>query len=288
MATPADQRLTELLDRWLTSLGLHLKYSSLDDDTYWKIQPWVEHQRPTRWIVDLARQKTAALKAQVEERVKAGDTRFSDALEQMMFLANLVGLQHIERFIPVAEPERERGRGEDDADSTATTSTRDMPGPSTSATGTREMPRPSTSATGTREMPRPSTATTGTREMPRPPVRAEKKKAAAKAPAKSRREPAAPAPVRTAPARAAPARAAPARTASVPTLPVPPPPGAEATRKQVIDDAVRLLQWGRRWFELAELIARMADRPPVRVVSKLLNENRTSIEKAMTESKSGK
>jgi hypothetical protein len=274
MATPADQRLTELLERWLTSLGLHLKYSSLDDDTYWKIQPWVEHQRPTRWIVDLAKQKTAALKAQVEERVKAGDTRFSDALEQMMFLANLVGLQHIERFIPVAEPERERGRGEDDAGSTATTSTREMPGPSTSATGTREMPRP-------------STATTGTREMPRPPVRAEKKKTAAKAPAKSRREPAAPAPVRTAPARAAPARAAPARAASVPTLPVPPPPGAEATRKQVINDAVRLLQWGRRWFELAELIARMADRPPVRVVSKLLNENRTSIEKAMTESKSG-
>ena len=110
MATPADQRLTELLDRWLTSLELHLKYSSLDDDTYWQVQPWVEHQRPARWILDLAKQKTAALKAQVEERAKAGDARFSDALEEMMFLANLVGLQHIERFIPVAEPEREQAQ----------------------------------------------------------------------------------------------------------------------------------------------------------------------------------
>src|ERR1022692_1940236 len=157
MATPADQRLTELLDRWLTSLELHLKYSSLDDDTYWQVQPWVEHQRPARWILDLAKQKTAALKAQVEERAKAGDARFSDALEEMMFLANLVGLQHIERFIPVAEPEREQARG----DAAATT--------------------------GTREMPRPSTATTGTREMPRPPVKPERKKTAAKAPAKARR-----------------------------------------------------------------------------------------------------
>jgi hypothetical protein len=251
MATPADQRLTELLERWLTSLELHLKYSSLDDDTYWQVQPWVEHQRPARWILDLAKQKTTALKAQVEERVKAGDARFSDALEEMMFLANLVGLQQIERFIPVAEPEREQARGD-----------------AAAATGTREMPRPSTAATGTREMPRLSTAATGTREMPRPPVKPERKKSAAKAPAKSRREP--------------------ARTPAVPALPVPPPPAGEATRKQVIADAVRLLQWGRRWFELAELIARMAERPPVRIVNRLLNENRAQIEKAATEPKSGK
>jgi hypothetical protein len=238
MATPADQRLTELLDRWLTSLELHLKYSSLDDDTYWQVQPWVEHQRPARWILDLAKQKTAALKAQLEERVKAGDARFSDALEEMMFLANLVGLQHIERFIPVAEPEREQARSD------------------------------AAAATGTREMPRPSTATTGTREMPRPAVKPERKKAAAKAPAKARREP--------------------ARTPAVPTPPVAPLPAGEATRKQVIADAVRLLQWGRRWFELAELIARMAERPPLRIVNRLLNENRAQIEKAVMEPKSGK
>jgi len=40
------------------------QYSSLDDDSYWKIQPWVEHQRPSRWIIDLAMQKTVALRAQ--------------------------------------------------------------------------------------------------------------------------------------------------------------------------------------------------------------------------------
>ena len=108
MATPADQRLLELLARWLESLELHTKYSSLDDDSYWKIQPWTEHQRPTRWIIDLAKQKTLTLRAQVEERIKAGDARFSDALELMAFLANLVGSEHIERFIPVADKQNER------------------------------------------------------------------------------------------------------------------------------------------------------------------------------------
>ena len=31
----------------------------------------------------------------------------------------------------------------------------------------------------------------------------------------------------------------------------------------MIADAARLVQWGRKWYELAELIARMADRPPL-------------------------
>jgi hypothetical protein len=108
MATPADQRLLELLDKWLKSLQLHAEYSSLDDDSYWKIQPWVEHQRPSRWIIDLAIQKTLALRSHVEERMKAGDAQFSDSLELMTFLANLVGSEHIERFIPVAAAENER------------------------------------------------------------------------------------------------------------------------------------------------------------------------------------
>ena len=78
MASPADKRLLELLEKWLTSLELHSKYSSLDDDSYWKVQPWIEHQRPSRWILDLAKQKTVALKAQVEERIKLGDAQFSE------------------------------------------------------------------------------------------------------------------------------------------------------------------------------------------------------------------
>src|SRR6202451_4233852 len=108
MATPADQRLLELLEKWLESLELHAKYSSLDDDSYWKIQPWVEHQRRSRWIIDLAMQKTVALQAYVQERVKLGDTKYSDSLELMIFLANLVGSEHIERFIPVADAQNER------------------------------------------------------------------------------------------------------------------------------------------------------------------------------------
>ena len=108
MATPADQRLLELLEKWLKSLELHIRYSSLDSDSYASIQPWPEHQRPSRWIIDLAVQKTIALRSQVQERIKMGDAKFSDSLELMTFLTNLVGSEHIERFIPFAEPQNER------------------------------------------------------------------------------------------------------------------------------------------------------------------------------------
>ncbi len=104
MATPADQRLLELLEKWLKSLELHLRYSSLDSDSYLQVQPWPEHQRPSRWIIELAMQKAQALRAQVEERIKMGDAKFSDSLELMTFLANLLGSEHIERFIPLADP----------------------------------------------------------------------------------------------------------------------------------------------------------------------------------------
>ena len=53
-------------------------------------------------------QKAVALRAQVQERIKTGDTRFSDSLELMTFLANLIGSEHIERFIPLADPANER------------------------------------------------------------------------------------------------------------------------------------------------------------------------------------
>jgi hypothetical protein len=47
----------------------------------------------------------------------------------------------------------------------------------------------------------------------------------------------------------------------------------------VIADAARLVQWGRKWYELAELIARMADRPSLAEVRRILKENKTAIEK---------
>ena len=52
-----------------------------------------------------------------------------------------------------------------------------------------------------------------------------------------------------------------------------------AARDMVIADAARLVQWGRKWFELAELIARMADRPPLPEVRRILKDNKTAIEK---------
>jgi hypothetical protein len=53
----------------------------------------------------------------------------------------------------------------------------------------------------------------------------------------------------------------------------------DSAREQVIADAARLVQWGRNWYELAELIARMADRPPLPEVRKILKDNKTAIEK---------
>ena len=159
MATPADQRLLELLEKWLKSLELHAKYASLDDDSYWKIQPWVEHQRPSRWIIDVAKQKTLALKAHVAERVKTGDAKYSDSLELMIFLANLVGSEHIERFIPLAAAENERslaaGPPDDTAPPPADTATREMPiFPDAKRTPDDSARTPTVSVTATREMPK--------------------------------------------------------------------------------------------------------------------------------------
>jgi hypothetical protein len=243
MATPADQRLLELLGRWLASLDLHIKYSSLDDDSYWQVQPWTEHQRLTRWIVDLAKQKILALRAQVEQRAKAGDSQFSDALELMAFLANLVGAEHIERFIPVAEASNEREITPPKAPDRTSDSTIQQP---SGITATREMPK-----------------FAGSKRAPPPPATAQV--------ARTERKAAAPAkPPPKAAAKPAPKKAAAQSERSGPS---------EAQREQVIADAARLVQWGRKWFELPELIARMADRPSLPDVRRILKESKAAIEK---------
>ena len=248
MATPADQRLLELLGRWLESLELHTKYSSLDDDSYWKVQPWSEHQRPTRWIVDLARQKTLALRAQVEQRAKAGDTQFSDSLELMAFLANLVGSEHIERYIPVAEARNERDLSAKTAEHDAITDEHDAGNTAQQSTA---------SVTATREMPKFSGAKRGPLPQATSQVaRNERKSTAAIA------KPAPKAPVKQPPKK-----------------PTAQPERAESAKEQVIADAARLVQWGRKWFELPELIARMADRPALQDVRRILKENKVAIEK---------
>ena len=70
-----------------------------------------------------------------------------------------------------------------------------------------------------------------------------------------------------------------ARAAGKQPARITPPPQADTAREQVIADAVRLVQWGRKWYELAELIARMADRPPLPEVRRILKDNKTAIEK---------
>jgi hypothetical protein len=106
--TPADDRVLQLLQKWQKSLDLHARYADLPEDQYWLVQPWPNHQRPTKWVVDLARQRLADLQTIVKTRLAAADPSLSEALELMSFLTNLVGSQHVERFVPIAEPERER------------------------------------------------------------------------------------------------------------------------------------------------------------------------------------
>ena len=122
--TPADERVLQLLQKWQKSLDLHSRYADLPEDQYWLVQPWPNHQRPTKWVVDLARQRLADLQNIVKMRLASGDPSLSEALELMSFLTNLVGSQHVERFVPIAEPERERQLDKAKAPkSTSTTST---------------------------------------------------------------------------------------------------------------------------------------------------------------------
>ena len=140
--TPADERVLQLLQKWQKSLDLHSRYADLPEDQYWLVQPWPNHQRPTKWVVDLARQRLADLQNIVKMRLASGDPSLSEALELMSFLTNLVGSQHVERFVPIAEPERERQLDKAKAPkSTSTTSTATVIKPS-------PPPKPAKSAGG--------------------------------------------------------------------------------------------------------------------------------------------
>jgi hypothetical protein len=98
----ADERIAELLDRWLKSVELHAGYLKLDDAAYAKAQDWPRHQRPTKWVVDLAHARLLDLKRQLADRQARGDAGFAESLELMSFLTTLLGSEHIERFIPLA------------------------------------------------------------------------------------------------------------------------------------------------------------------------------------------
>lgn len=97
-----DKRVEELLDRWLASVELHLRYLKLDDAAYARAETWPKHQRPNALVVNLARTRLLDLRRHLNERRDAGDAKFAESLELMSFLTSLLGAEHIERFIPLA------------------------------------------------------------------------------------------------------------------------------------------------------------------------------------------
>lgn len=269
--TPADRRITELIDKWLASIDLHLKYVELSDAAYARSQAWPKHDRPTRWVLEVARQKILELKGHCEARQAMGDSKFSESLELMAFLANLVGIQHIQRFVPLADPTRTE--------------------PVSSTTATVEIVQPPRAAPAPKA--RPSGDDT-TREMPR--IKATLPPPAQPAPTPApTRSAAAPSPARSAPAaaRAAPAPASPpkrtdgAKAPARAAAPAQARPNAAAAknaapsadvRDKIIADAIRLLKWGKSWHEIAELIERIAERPPAAEIRKVLRAHRSEIE----------
>jgi hypothetical protein len=248
--TAADKRVEQLLDRWLASLELHARYLQLDDAAYARAEAWPEHQRPTRWVIDLARKQLRELQAHLAQRTGAGDPHFSEALELMSFLTGLLGSEHLERFIPLA--------------------TGKPPDPAVSGTVEQAPPRAGRArAAGT-------ASTSGTNRQLVPPRPTPVSKAAqtpaqrmtASRPMPSRAEPA------RRPASQAASRAAPAPHAEPPREAA---AAIDARSAQVIADAVRMLEWGREWPALAGLIARMADRPSEQDIWRILRAHRSEI-----------
>lgn len=82
--------------------------------------------------------------------------------------------------------------------------------------------------------------------------------------------------------RAAPARSARPAPAPVPVAaPAPAPPPLSAAAREVVEDGIRLMQWGRKWHELGELISRLPARPSVGETRRILRANRERIESAV-------
>jgi hypothetical protein len=240
--TEADKRVEELLGRWLASVERHTRYLALDDAAYARVEHWPPHQRPNALVVNLARTRLRELQAHMVERRDAGDARFAEALELMSFLTGLLGSEHLQRFIPLATGKP----------------------PDTGVSATVEQPRLRAAArTATAQK-----AGTGTHRRP----------------ARAATPPPAPTPSPP-PARPATRATASARTSSTTLAAQPataPPaaaarPASDATSRQVIADAARMLAWGREWPAVAGLIARMADRPPEAEVWKILRAHRAEI-----------
>jgi hypothetical protein len=234
----ADKRVEELLERWLASIELHLKYVTLDDVTYSKTEAWPRHQRPTRWVLDLARTRLLELQAHVERYRAQGDRSFADSLELMSFLTTLLASEHIERFIPLAT-------GKAPA-STATTGNVEQP---------RLKPAPDKHSTAPRRtLPKRSS----TRQTPAS-TPSQRTSALQSPAARTGSSP------RTAPTAAP--KPAPPLT-----------PADQQVIQTVVADAVRFLEWGTEWPAVAAKIAHLAGRPAEDRVRQILRANRELIQ----------
>ena len=262
-----EGQLEALLERWQTSLDLHARYAALDDARYWHVQPWPKHERPQRWIIQLARKRILALKRLVVQRKSEGDRAFVEGIEIMGFLATLVGLTSVERFIPLATHETERrdvlaAKPEPAAPKVA---------PDTSRSRQPPAARESTSRTAEnrRVVEQKRTAET-TRQMPQLPNSKVYRMLAAQR---------AGVPVKEPPAAAPPRREARRDTARPATVkPRKAPSTVTQTEHVVIADAVRLLGWGKQWHEVAEAIARLSERPSPSEIRRILRTYRDQID----------
>jgi hypothetical protein len=143
----AYKRVGELLDRWQASVALHARY----------LQPWPKHQRPTKWVIEIARTRLEEMRRQLDAREKAGDPAFAEALELMSLLTNLLGSDHIDRFVPLAT----RSTSTEGASGTVR---RPRPKPAEAKTASRNLPRPA----ATRQASTPTSTQTRTGTTGRP------------------------------------------------------------------------------------------------------------------------
>ena len=101
--TRSDRRVAATLKKWLTSIDQHLRFIDLNEEEYQAKRNWPYHQRPSKELLNLARKRVVTLAKKLESEVKAGNGSFSQSLELMRVLANMVGRESGERFIPLVE-----------------------------------------------------------------------------------------------------------------------------------------------------------------------------------------
>ena len=290
MANPSQpgetlDQLESLLARWQTSLDLHARYAALDDARYWHVQPWPRHERPQRWIIQLARKRILALKRIVEQRQSEGDRAFIEGIEIMGFLATLVGITSVDRFIPLATVETERrdvlaakpaaAEKADKSEKASSDSARHRAPPAARERETTSRTAENRRAVETTRTGEHRRTAETTRQMPVLPNSKVYRMLAAQRAGVPLKPTAPPPPPPKKEARRDPNRPATIKPKKAPST-------ITAAEHVVIADAVRLLGWGKQWHELADMISRLAERPGSADIRRVLRTYREHIESIAT------